>query len=170
MSRIEGRSPEEASAAAEAAQAQAGASEGASAEAAGPAASPARGGKGESGLAARARMGGQIASTDAKPAADFTAAAQDKVQSVLSDNRTGTRVEASALPKAAEAKLDGFQKGADVKDQGKPFAWKTSVDGEPVFVVQEGDKGAFLLSLFDKNGKSLGDGEINSDEDMGINW
>jgi hypothetical protein len=140
------------------------------------AAAPAKSGdvRGSSGLADRAaRAGGAGA---AAPASDskssFVDDAKAQVEKALQDaGGTPKHESLSKVPESVRAAVEAYQKRDDSgSDNGNAFAWKTSVKGQTIHVAQESDQGAYMLTAFDKNGKKLAEGEVNSDEDLGVNW
>jgi hypothetical protein len=127
-----------------------------------------------------AKEEGASATTSAKPSAAAISASKDALQAILDkspiDQLTG-KVSGASLPAAARAtmakyeKQDRAQKGDVNHVPGRPFAIQVPVKGQaPAFAVFQGTGGPLMVTLFDAKGHNLGEGEINSDEDNGINW
>jgi hypothetical protein len=127
------------------------------------------------GLGWRAKMTGQ-ASAAAAPAesgsAKWVDAAKAEVEKALGDaGGSPKHLPLKSVPAAVKAAVESYQKGDDKAGQGdKAFAWKTSYKGETLYVAQEAEQGAYMLTAFDAKGKKIAEGEVNSDEDLGINW
>jgi hypothetical protein len=128
------------------------------------------------GLGWRAKMAGQAggaAATDEKKGGGLSMKAlQDGVQKTFED-ASGDPKHASlaSVPDAVKAKVAFYQGENDKQGQGdKAFAWSTKIQGQEVYVAQEANSGPFMLTIYDKSGKELTGGEVNSDEDLGINW